>query len=415
MRERREDHRLIGWSDADAGIRHGDVQDHRVVGFSSPRVRVGRLHRTVFEFRPTRFDTDIDHDLAAFGEFDGIAHQIEDDLPQPASVPEQELGDFIVDMTGQFQSLLVCPQRKCLDRSVERLTEAEGGQFQFELPRLHARKVQNVVEQKHQGVRRFLGRPEIVAHHGRQFLAEAKLQHAEHGIHRRAQLVAHVGQKVALGAVRGDRRILRLTQFLFGLFAARDVSFDGRDTDQPSRGIMNGREGQRDRYELSTATSAHRLELIQPSATSHGRPQFGFNFRIVGGKNDRDRPADGFLRSVAIDHFGGPVPARDDAIQRLAHDRVVGGIDDGRKSRLLLQRPPALDDAPHLFADVSRQAEQVCVGSQFFRSEELHDGNDFVTNQDRKSKRSFDAEVGALSGLRKVVISFDVLDQRGAA
>src|SRR6185503_12657987 len=44
-----------------------------------------------------------------------------------------------------------------------------------------------------------------------------------------------------------------------------------------------------------------------------------------------DRLPDGFLRGVAEQTRGTGVPAGNRAIQRLAHDRVVGGIDDRRE------------------------------------------------------------------------------------
>ena len=49
------------------------------------------------------------------------------------------------------------------------------------------------------------------------------LQHlavADDGVQRRAQLVAHVGEELALGAVGGLRRVLRLEQRLFRALAA---------------------------------------------------------------------------------------------------------------------------------------------------------------------------------------------------
>ena len=58
----------------------------------------------------------------------------------------------------------------------------------------------------------------------------------------------------------------------------------------------------------------------------------------------RDRLADGFLRRVPKDSLGTGVPGEDEAIQRLADDRVVGARDDGRKDRLCLDTTFSFDE-----------------------------------------------------------------------
>jgi hypothetical protein len=44
--------------------------------------------------------------------------------------------------------------------------------------------------------------------------------------------------------------------------------------------------------------------------------------------DERDVPADGLGRRVAEHPLGGAVPRDDHTLERLAHDRIVGGIDD---------------------------------------------------------------------------------------
>ena len=66
-----EDARLLVFRDADAGVRDGELQGDRL-GRS-----VNCIHR--------------DHHLAAFGELDGIADEIDDDLPKyPGSADTTE-------------------------------------------------------------------------------------------------------------------------------------------------------------------------------------------------------------------------------------------------------------------------------------------------------------------------------------
>ena len=57
-----------------------------------------------------------------------------------------------------------------------------------------------------------------------------------------------------------------------------------------------------------------------------------------------DRPADGLRGRVAEEPLGPGVPRPDDAVERLADDRVLGRLDDGRQPRLGLLGPLALGD-----------------------------------------------------------------------
>jgi hypothetical protein len=53
-----------------------------------------------------------------------------------------------------------------------------------------------------------------------------------------------------------------------------------------------------------------------------------FLFSAIGWSQNRNRLADDFLSKVAKDTLGAAVPTRDDAIELLADDGIVAGIDD---------------------------------------------------------------------------------------
>ena len=52
---------------------------------------------------------------------------------------------------------------------------------------------------------------------------QQQLGHADDAVHRRADLVAHVGQELALGTVAAIASSRRTTQFVLGVLAGRDV------------------------------------------------------------------------------------------------------------------------------------------------------------------------------------------------
>ncbi len=62
------------------------------------------------------------------------------------------------------------------------------------------------------------------------------------------------------------------------------------------------------------------------------------------GNNPQDRLPDHLLRRIAKHPAGRLVPARNDPIQRLRHDRIIGRLDDRRQPKRRLLRPPPLTD-----------------------------------------------------------------------
>ncbi len=55
------------------------------------------------------------------------------------------------------------------------------------------------------------------------------------------------------------------------------------------------------------------------------------SFGRSGRDDGRDRPAERLDRGIAVQTLGAPVPARDEAFERRAHDRVVGKLHDRRQ------------------------------------------------------------------------------------
>ena len=110
-----------------------------------------------------------------------------------------------------------------LDGLLQAAPQVELGAVEIELARLDFREVQNVVDDGHQGIRRTLDHAQVLALLGREFGIESELRHADDAVHGRANLVAHIGEKGALGLAGGFRSLLGPPQLRFGLLALIDV------------------------------------------------------------------------------------------------------------------------------------------------------------------------------------------------
>ena len=106
-------------------------------------------------------------------------------------------------MAKQFETLLVRAQGERKSRVIEHFAQVETGGFQFELARLDLGKVEDVVDDGKQ-LRGGLA-------HGFEQIALLRGQigfqrqgcHADHAVHRRADLMAHVREELALGLAGG--------------------------------------------------------------------------------------------------------------------------------------------------------------------------------------------------------------------
>src|SRR5689334_5763111 len=71
--------------------------------------------------------------------------------------------------------------------------------------------------------------------------------------------------------------------------------------------------------------------MLDPIATPQSREDLGLLAQAVRRDEDGDGVADGFGGAVAEDPLGPLVPSADDALERLADDRVVRRLDDSRE------------------------------------------------------------------------------------
>ena len=257
-----------------------------------------------------------------------VDHQL--DLPGLGLVANQ--GDDVADHTLDF----------------------EVGEFQFQLAGLDLRQIENVVDEIEQvvGGSGDLGQPVGVAHVGD--LAAEQVGEADDGVHRGADFVTHVGQKLALAAAGRLGRLHRddhfgaalgyqllkvvpvVRQLLADAFLLGDVVLDGNVMGDAAVGLAQRRDAHGLGALLAGAHAVH--ELTAPDAAG---AELGPQGRV------------GFRRRLArLEHAG---IAADDllaGVTALLHEGIVNVFDaaaqigDDHRGRCLLDHQRELAQRP---------------------------------------------------------------------
>ncbi len=141
-----------------------------------------------------------DH-FAPLGELDGVADEIDHDLPQAGRIANDDLWHVGHHPPGQLQAFFVGPQGQQLHRVAQHFPQLERDRFQIELVGLDLGEIQHVVDQAQQRVGRLVDHHQKFALIGRQRRIQQQFRHADNAVHGRANFVAHVGHEGAFGAV----------------------------------------------------------------------------------------------------------------------------------------------------------------------------------------------------------------------
>jgi len=142
-------------------------------------------------------------------------------------VSDQRLGNVGGDPAGQLQALPVGPQCQSAHGVVQGVAEVEGDRVEVELAGLDLGEVEDVVDDRQQGLGRRDDRAEVFPLAGRQLGVEGQFGHADDAVHRGADLVAHVGQELALGPGGRLGRLAGAVGVALGLPAVGDLAFEG--------------------------------------------------------------------------------------------------------------------------------------------------------------------------------------------
>ena len=137
-------------------------------------------------------------DLALLGEFDGVADEVENDLPQPIAIAMQRRRQ-VVGIDDQLEILCCCALAHHVGDAEQHAVEREIDVVQREFARFDLGQVENVVDDAKQVLRGIADLVQPRQRLGIADLAAQQVVEADDGIHRRADFMAHIGQKSALG------------------------------------------------------------------------------------------------------------------------------------------------------------------------------------------------------------------------
>ena len=140
-----------------------------------------------------------DEHVSGFGEFDGIGQQIDQDLAETQRVADQPRkigGQTIVE--DQFELLRLGMLLDHEQGVLQHRVQFEGRRFHSHLAGLELGEIQDVIEYPQQRPRRRVNLGDILVLLRRKARLKRQVGHAENGIHRRADFMAHVGQEYRL-------------------------------------------------------------------------------------------------------------------------------------------------------------------------------------------------------------------------
>ena len=183
---------------ADAGVGHAKVEGD---GIRGRRGRMGRADRQV--------------DAAFSGEFDGVADEVHENLAQPALVSPDVARDGRSQAQVQGQALGRGLGTQGADHGRHGAAQIEILHGEFELAGLDAGDVQDVVDDGEQDLGGFPGGVQGVALFRGQGRGQGQFGHADDGVERGADFVAHLGQEIAFGPGGGFGRVLGGAQVVF--------------------------------------------------------------------------------------------------------------------------------------------------------------------------------------------------------
>ena len=152
------------------------------------------------------------HDVAAVGELCRIRQQVDDDLAEAHAVALDDARHAALHHLRHVQPLLAGRLVAHVHGRLQAVGEVELATLQLQLAALDAVDVQHVVDERQQQRAAGLDELQVVRLLARQSGGQQQPHGAQHGVHRRAYLVRHVRQELALHRRRQLRQPLRLQQ-----------------------------------------------------------------------------------------------------------------------------------------------------------------------------------------------------------
>ena len=143
------------------------------------------------------FHANLDDDVAPFGKFDRVADQVDEHLLQTQRIAEKAGLERMINVKDQFDGFLcrlLCQQ---FAHGIEHRIQVKRQSFDFKPAGFDPGEIKNVIDDAQQGIRSPLYLVEVTVLPGIQPGRQAEFGNADDRVHRRADFMAHVGQKIA--------------------------------------------------------------------------------------------------------------------------------------------------------------------------------------------------------------------------
>ncbi len=367
LQERREDHALLFLGNTDAGIADRK-QQLELVGVAAGEA----AHRQ--------------HHFALFGELDRIADQVDQHLVDAQRIAQQPTTVAWQGFDDHFHRFGAERGAHQVGDVIEQLVQIERRAFQVDTPGLDLGKVENVVDDFQQRARGAIDLGDHVLRGAGQFAALKQVQHAQDGVHRRADFVAHVGQEIGLGLVGALGRIHCQAQLFFVQLLLGEIHRHAEIADHLVVVVAQGAQGQQHRQAAPVMADVGPLAGVAATQAGERGDRFQrLRHRRTGlfGQHVRAllqfllldelaglAPPDHLCRVVAQQLFGGRIEQRDEAAGIGGDDGVAGVRQDralqhrelhqlaGAFGDLVFERCIEVDDAlmrAHAVGDVAEE------------------------------------------------------------
>ena len=172
-----------------------------------PDPRIGHVEHEPRRLGVTLHQRHTQHDVSTLREFDAVSNQVHEDLANPQRIAQNRARQRTEKLQTETRAFARGPHLHDRDHLARQLGRRERDSLHVHPASFNFRKIENLVDQFQQVL--------AIAKHGlhgrdplvlRQFLIEQVLRKAENGRQRRANLVAHIGEELALGFIRRVRR-----------------------------------------------------------------------------------------------------------------------------------------------------------------------------------------------------------------
>src|SRR5262245_15801471 len=129
--------------------------------------------------------------MAFRSELEGVADEIEQDLPQATGIEACRVGRLWQGLAPELDSALPRPGLQFYAQPIEKAGDLDVDQRELEPPRVDPAEVENVVDDGEQSLGGFQGAVEIGPLLGIERRLAQQPGHADHTVHRLADLMAH--------------------------------------------------------------------------------------------------------------------------------------------------------------------------------------------------------------------------------